>query len=63
MSKKHEFEEDTKNEAFITPSAGTDDSKAADADIDIDDLVIEVDYSEVEEEADHRAPGHTPETD
>ena len=61
MSKKHGFEENTKKEAFITPSDGADDAKAADTDI--DDLVIEVDYSEVEEEADRRAPGHTPETD
>jgi hypothetical protein len=61
MSKKHGFEEDTKREAFITPSDGSDDSKAADADI--DDLVIEVDYSEVEEEADRGAPGRSPETD
>jgi len=61
MSKKQGFEEDTKKEAFIAPSDGADDSKAADTDI--DDLVIEVDYSEVEEESDHRAPGHTPETD
>jgi len=61
MSKKHGFEEDTKKDAFTTPSAGTDDSKAADTDI--DDLVIEVDYSEFEEEADRRAPGHNPETD
>jgi hypothetical protein len=61
MSKKHRFEEDTKKEAFISPPEGLEDSKAADADI--DDIVIEVDYSEVEEEADRRAPGRTPETD
>jgi hypothetical protein len=61
MSKKYEFEEDTKKEAFIAPPEGVNDSKGADADI--DDLVIEVDYSEVEEEEDRRAPGRTPETD
>ena len=61
MSKKHRFEEDTEKEAFITPPEGSEDSKAADADI--DDLVIEVDYSEVEEEADRRAPARNPETD
>ena len=60
MSKKSRFEEDTKKEAFTTPSEGVD-PKSADAAF--EDIEIVVDDAEVEEEADRQASGLLPETD
>jgi hypothetical protein len=57
MSKKHRFEEDTKKETVINMPGGADDQKAADADY--DDIEIVIDESEVEEETDKRSAGGT----
>lgn len=62
MSKKHRFDEDTKKEAFTTPPGGVEDPKVADDDV--YEIEIEIDDSEVEEEADRRTAGaNRPETD